>query len=220
MANTTDKPRDRWSAMAGDQKIGFVLFGVVGISGLVLSIIFLLQQMNAPFLSDYDGETFLTSSERELQEIERQQATDTDADGLSDYDEQYVYRTSAYLADSDGDGFDDGQEVNTGNNPNCPAGEACGREVDTGFNSPLRAADVSDEIPFAEVGFGGAIETQEDLEVYLSALTTDQIRTALIQSGVDEATVKGLSDEELRALFDNALKELDESGTLKEILEQ
>src|SRR3989338_763695 len=218
MAQMTDKTRQRWLSMAGDQKIGFVLFSVIGIAGLILSFIFLLQQMKAPFVVDYDGEAFLTSSERELKDIEAQQNSDTDDDGLSDYDEQNVYRTSAFLADSDGDGFRDGEEVVSGNNTNCPAGQACEREADAGFNSPLRAADVSDELPFEDVGFGGAIETQADLEAYLSALTTDQIRTALVQSGVDEATVRDLSDEELRTLFDNALKELDESGTLEEIL--
>jgi len=31
---------------------------------------------------------------------------------------------------------------------------------------------------------------------------------------------RDLSDEELRTLFDNALKELDESGTLEEILSE
>src|SRR3989338_8661953 len=124
MAQTTNKSRQRWLAMAGDQKIGFVLFSVMGVAGLFLSLIFLLQQMKAPFVVDYDGEAFLTSSERELQEIQAQQNSDTDDDGLSDYDEENVYRTSAFFSDSDGDGFRDGEEVVSGNNPNCPAGQA------------------------------------------------------------------------------------------------
>ena len=36
---------------------------------------------------------------------------DTDADGLTDADEQNIYRTSAYLADSDSDGVSDNQEI-------------------------------------------------------------------------------------------------------------
>ena len=36
---------------------------------------------------------------------------DTDQDGLSDYDETYVYETSPYIKDSDSDGINDGDEV-------------------------------------------------------------------------------------------------------------
>jgi hypothetical protein len=51
---------------------------------------------------------------------------DTDQDGLSDYDEIYLYRTSPYLADSDSDGFPDKEEIEKGYDPNCPKGENCG----------------------------------------------------------------------------------------------
>jgi uncharacterized repeat protein (TIGR02543 family) len=43
--------------------------------------------------------------------------TDTDGDGLSNYDEAVTYHTNPALKDSDGDGFDDLFEVNTGFNP-------------------------------------------------------------------------------------------------------
>jgi Bacterial TSP3 repeat len=42
---------------------------------------------------------------------------DTDSDGLSDYDELNFYNTNPYNADSDGDGFSDGEEVQNGYNP-------------------------------------------------------------------------------------------------------
>jgi sialate O-acetylesterase len=38
-------------------------------------------------------------------------ALDADGDGLSDPDEEYVYGTDKLLADTDGDGYDDGAEV-------------------------------------------------------------------------------------------------------------
>ncbi len=52
-------------------------------------------------------------------------ARDTDGDGLLDYDETNIYNTSPYLADSDSDGFSDGEEIKSGNNPNCPAKQTC-----------------------------------------------------------------------------------------------
>ncbi len=42
---------------------------------------------------------------------------DTDQDGLGDFDEVRVYLTNPSKADTDGDGFKDGQEVSSGYNP-------------------------------------------------------------------------------------------------------
>jgi hypothetical protein len=43
---------------------------------------------------------------------------DTDFDGLSDFEEVYIYRTNPNSADSDVDGFSDKDEINNGYNPN------------------------------------------------------------------------------------------------------
>lgn len=42
---------------------------------------------------------------------------DTDGDGLSDYEEKYIYGTNFKNSDSDGDGMKDGDEVKKGRNP-------------------------------------------------------------------------------------------------------
>src|SRR3989344_2262751 len=42
---------------------------------------------------------------------------DSDQDGLSDYDELYLYGTSPYLPDSDSDGVSDKREIATGADP-------------------------------------------------------------------------------------------------------
>ncbi len=44
--------------------------------------------------------------------------SDTDMDGLSDYDEIFIYNTDPLVADSDEDGVDDGSEIKLGFNPN------------------------------------------------------------------------------------------------------
>jgi hypothetical protein len=51
-------------------------------------------------------------------------STDTDGDGISDFDEINLYSTDPALADSDYDGFTDGAEIISGFNPNDAAAEA------------------------------------------------------------------------------------------------
>lgn len=46
------------------------------------------------------------------------QVVDTDADGLSDYEEITLWKTNPLNPDTDGDGYNDGQEVKNGYNPN------------------------------------------------------------------------------------------------------
>lgn len=214
------QPRKGWSTFAIEQKVGVVIFSVTGVVGLVLSIVFIGQSLRSPFQIDYDGERFVTTSERNAEEVQRQKTTDTDGDGLNDYDELNVFRTSPYLADSDSDGFDDNQEIKSGNDPNCPTDQNCGRAVDRGVNSPLVASDLSDELPFEEAGLGVQIEDEGDIEALLGQLTNSDIRSALLQQGIDQATVDSLSDEELREMFNTALAELSESGAITEILDQ
>jgi hypothetical protein len=46
--------------------------------------------------------------------------TDSDGDGLTDYQETTIYHTDPHKADTDGDGFSDGAEVKNGYDPNGP----------------------------------------------------------------------------------------------------
>lgn len=220
MVATEQGPKRGWATFSGEQKVGVLVFGITGVAGLVLSGIFILQGLRAPFLVEYRGPEFLTQTERQQKEMEEQKKTDTDGDGINDYDEQSIYRTSLYLADSDSDGFDDGQEIKSGNDPNCPTGQDCGRGVDAGINNPVVASDLSEPLPFEDVGFGQDISSEADIEALLGQLTNDDIRAALISQGVDKATVDAMDDEELRTLFNSALKELSDSGAIDAILKQ
>jgi hypothetical protein len=42
---------------------------------------------------------------------------DSDNDGISDFDERYLYHTNPFIADSDNDGMNDGDELMAGRNP-------------------------------------------------------------------------------------------------------
>jgi lipoprotein-anchoring transpeptidase ErfK/SrfK len=55
---------------------------------------------------------------------------DTDKDGLSDYDELYIYHTDPYNPDTDGDGYTDGYEVANGYDPNKKGNDKLEKEID------------------------------------------------------------------------------------------
>lgn len=65
---------------------------------------------------DYDG---LTTDEETALGTDPLNS-DTDGDGLSDFDEVRTYFTDPLLADSDGDGMSDFNEIQAGTNPNDP----------------------------------------------------------------------------------------------------
>lgn len=46
---------------------------------------------------------------------------DSDEDGVSDYDEIYLYNSDPKSSDTDGDGYTDGEEVKSGHSPTIPA---------------------------------------------------------------------------------------------------
>jgi len=63
---------------------------------------------------------------------------DTDSDGLSDYDEVYLYGTNPYLGDTDGDGMDDAQELTAGTSPTNADDVFCVTECSSaGATNPL-----------------------------------------------------------------------------------
>lgn len=50
--------------------------------------------------------------------VEQLKTADSDSDGLTDYEEIYIYHTDPINSDSDSDGYSDGIEVNNSYNPN------------------------------------------------------------------------------------------------------
>jgi len=126
-----------------DEKIGktplekfFVFFLiVVTVSSLVLSYFQFKKNIEGPLYSSYLREergklrekysTANLNINQPSAEITKMQSQDSDFDGLSDYSEVYLYKTNPYLEDSDGDGYWDKQEIITGNDPNCAAGQDC-----------------------------------------------------------------------------------------------
>ena len=64
---------------------------------------------------DSDGDGLFDNEEKEYgTDINR---SDTDSDGLTDFEEVINWKTDPLVLDTDGDGYSDGQEVEGGYNP-------------------------------------------------------------------------------------------------------
>lgn len=118
-------------------------------------------------------------------------AQDTDGDGLNDYDELYLYNSSPYLVDSDSDGIDDKTEIDSGDDPNCPGAQDCyGSKIIDG--EPFKPnVNVPVNQPLSP---GNASLLKELLP---NNPTADDIRALILSQGASEASVSGISDEEL-----------------------
>jgi hypothetical protein len=109
-----------------------LLLGLVAIGALFLGVWQIRTLIKLPFAvnsSSNTSEQNINSVIIEGSNVEALKNKDTDGDGLSDYDEIYIYKTSPYLKDTDSDGYDDKTEVTTGNDPLCPKGQNCGPQV-------------------------------------------------------------------------------------------
>jgi hypothetical protein len=115
-------PHERVNLLLGLVAIGALFLGVWQIRTLIK----LPFNTNLPVTTDNQN---INNAIIEGSNIEALKNKDTDGDGLSDYDEIYIYKTSPYLKDTDSDGYDDKTEVTTGNDPLCPKGQACGPQV-------------------------------------------------------------------------------------------
>lgn len=194
---------DRWLSDIGRDsgRSRKYLFGVVvGLLGvtLVLGVLQISQTLSSPFVFDGNQATGIdarkTAAVQTLDELRQQ---DTDEDTLDDYAELYVFGTSPYTPDSDSDGYSDAEEIESGNDPNCPATQDC--DIVSGSKSA---------------------ELSEQADVATELLNVDQIRALLVSSGAAQADVDALTDDEVvdlyQALLEGSTGELETSGDAAE----
>jgi len=112
---------------------------------------------------------------------------DTDGDGITDFEELNVYKTSPFLEDSDSDGLSDSQEIAAGRDPNCPGSESCsavaGSPVAGGVVPTLGASPEADQVLHNQIISGQA--------------TPEVIRALLLQGGMSAEDLVQISDEDL-----------------------
>lgn len=153
---------------------------------------------------------------------------DTDSDGLSDYDELNIYKTSPYLEDSDSDGASDGEEINKGADPNCPQGRTCfagasagaAAATSTGIAAPSGPDALNDLLnkynavnPLLQpgaaspgAGLSGG-QASGDQAALLENLDPASLRQMLLSAGMPKEALDKLSDAELMQSFKETLSE-------------
>ncbi len=181
--------------------------------------------------------TFKTTDQLEKERTQKLREQDTDGDGLNDYDELYVFRTSPFLEDSDSDGVPDGVEVAQESDPNCPKGKTCrqakifaaqtGGGTDSGsqgggtsgtnpttgqVGTPTTSTSADAEAKVMAViaeTFGDPNQlTPQKITDGLQKMPSDQLREFLGKLGVPAAALQRADDATLRKLITDTLNEI------------
>jgi len=197
-----------------EEKTGLGMVVSFGSLALVFGAFYLWKHIASPFVVQYVGPKFLTGDQKQQAQMELLKKQDTDVDALNDYDEMYVYKTSPYLKDTDGDGTEDGLEISMGGDPNCAPNMPCSTvpvdEVNPVTLKGTFAEDIADHIDDAPIAPWEVKEkTPEELGNLFLNMSNSEIQDLLIESGGDSATVKSLSEEQLRAALSQAILQLE-----------
>lgn len=183
------------------QQVAVISLSIVAVGILGIWLWQSNSRINSPFRAS-DAE--IAQAEKTAQEKTIADAAaktkDTDGDGLSDYDEINVYKTSPYLEDTDGDGVNDGEEVRLGTDPLCNektsncgflTGQTTATATTTAATSTTPAENVDQALLIKALSGEGDANT---------------MRQILIQGGANADQVKLLTDADLMSMYADVLK--------------
>ncbi len=185
------------------QKMAVGFLFILAIFIVVFWVWQIRAQINRPFAYEAVSNT---ATSTDIAEVLKKK--DTDGDGVSDYDEIYVYKTSPYLEDSDSDGLSDKKEVDQGSDPNCAPGKDCSASLETATStseipSPTLISPSTLSLPAELVGSSSVLELQNALNGQADAVT---LRKLLIASGANSADLDKISDSDLMKSYQESLK--------------
>jgi len=197
----TDNPKvDGKKKSSQKPPIGIVaLISVLAIVAIISSAKQWVKRLQFPFLVPETGQVAALNinGQSNIGDLINQQASDTDQDGLSDYDELYLYYTSPYLEDSDSDGFSDFEEIQKNYDPNCPQGTVCQASGAPSSNT----------------------NTASDFFDQFANLSDEELRQMLISQGMSEAEVNKLDQATLRQVFEDSLSNFKQPDYFADLLE-
>lgn len=179
------------SILTKEQKIGFVLLLSFAILAIGLGILQIRNNIYSRFALNKE---ISASIKDQVDTVDALRFRDTDRDGLTDFDELYVYGTSSYLPDTDGDGMADGQEVQFRTNPLCAEGTDCGQSLEA---TQVFASSTASTTP-ADLR-APATAPIDNLEQAIKDPV--QVRAMLIGAGVKKEIVDRYNDIELMQMI-------------------
>lgn len=196
------EPQDglKKSGLTKEQRVGLILLSAFAIMAVGLGVLQLRNTLYEPFALNSSVPATIKT---DINSTEALQLRDTDRDGISDFDEMYIYSTSAYLADSDSDGIPDKVEIDSGNDPLCAVGKDCSAMVENPDAALVRNATTSLKITGNSAEMSVVGEKPVDLEQALK--DPKQIRQLLLTSGMDPKILQAVSDANLMLLVSQAM---------------
>lgn len=214
--NTNDESNNKQT-----QRIHAILF-LVMLAALVLGFWQINNNIRLPFVwleqistdTGNNTNTNLVSTEQ-LSLMSK----DTDKDGLSDYDEVYLYRTSPYLQDTDSDTYLDKQEIETLNDPTCPAHQTCLKSAPSftkGDSSPQTVAELRESLKQAGL-------KEEDLKTIDDATLLQVYNEVALETGITGATTDSgtsNSNASITNIPDQGVTDQSDSGTETALTEE
>ncbi|MEI7512705.1 MAG: hypothetical protein WCK01_04600 [Candidatus Uhrbacteria bacterium] len=211
-----ERVRERWNALPSETRFASGILGVCGFASIVLSVWYMSENLSAPFrVSTASLIAARTSfqSTSETRQIEASKLRDTDRDGLSDYAEINLHKTSPYLADTDSDGIPDAIELAQGMDPNCPKGQNCGgianADLQPSVNSSSSYQDLLQGTQVKRaIEVGQAADAPTAAQEFIlnapdpSTISAAEARTLLGKSGLSPAgQLDGLVDEDVMKIY-------------------
>lgn len=190
--------------LSKEQKTGFFLLLIFAILSISLGVLQIRNSLYGPFA--LTNTVPLALKNDVVNNIDALRFRDTDHDGLSDFDELYVYGTSQYLYDTFGYGISDKDVIAKGM-PLCPKGQDCTGAVASGVGVPTSTPSSSVVVSTPPPG-----EAPPDLLKILQDPV--KVRQMLIDTGTDKKMLDKVSDAELSRLTGEILSS---SSTLKSL---
>lgn len=198
---------DRWQSLTVEQKLSVGVLGVAGLVALVFGLVQLRHTLVQPFTTDVQTLVELKKQygPSEEERIAEEKKTDTDGDGVTDYDEANVYHTSQYVRDSDSDGEADNIEIAKGTDPNCAKGKAClsvvsGTEAATSSATTFEPPPSPDYSLYPGAGTGGGTPSS------VPPREPAAIRAYLQASGWSAAEVASFTDAQILEAYDQSIR--------------
>ena len=202
-----DESQKTGQSLGKNQKIAVAILGVLAVIVIIAWMAQLKKSINSPFAYN-PTETTETASTCEGPECQESLKTkDTDGDGLTDWDELNIYETSPYLEDSDSDGIFDKEEINSGADPNCPAGRDCSALANISSESSEEASSTELDLNLGSTGEELTSDQEKILQDILGGqIDASALREMLLESGMDKDLLNQISDEDLLASYKEVLK--------------